>query len=587
MFWKRWSWALVLLSMAGLLAPRGASAHPANEANIYHYLWLRAEPRRLTVEHATVVGGLLVQSVWPQFDRDGDHQLTPEEQLRSAREIASGLSLEVEGRRVPLTLEAQEFPTFQEFFGGSFPAIKLRLTAPLPTPTDSGLLISLRDETWPHFRGVFPDPDVRVEGMSAAKPVPSADGRKVELLLRPAAPVSRRPEAGASGRSRESAPGAAPALLPGLSLSNTPLTVPSAASGTPPGAERAAAPGEAPAGNRELDRLDLRRAPLFPKWGAVVYAAPRGDHAETERLKGFLGKRLSLGLMLLGLGAAVLAGMAHALTPGHGKAMVGAYLIGSRGTAWDAVLLGVVVTITHTLGVYILGFLCLWLTSRIRAEAVGQWLGVLSGVLVVGMGFWLFQRGLLAYYGIRPMPGHAHAGPGGHSHGLDALSHVHAHSHGHSHAHEHGPSVEGTRAHSGAAGERRPPGDAPLEEYAPAPQRSRSRPATKWDLIGLGVAGGIVPCFDALAILIAAVNLQNIPFGLALIAAFSVGLAAVLVAIGILMVKAKDFVARFNEESPWVRAMPAVSGAVLFFLGSWLTLQSLAEAGWLRLGMGG
>jgi ABC-type nickel/cobalt efflux system permease component RcnA len=238
------------------------------------------------------------------------------------------------------------------------------------------------------------------------------------------------------------------------------------------------------------------------------------------------------------------------------------------------------------------------------AETVGQWLSVVSGLLVLGMGFWLFQRGLLAYHGIRPMPGHSH-GPGGHSHGHhhehseatsdmeSSAAHEHSHAgHGHSHAqphvHEHSHSATAGTMGSSVAG-RQPPRDSPLEEYgAPATASEdterRERGRDRWGLIGLGMAGGIVPCFDALAILIAAVNLRRIGLGLAMIGAFSVGMAAVLVGIGVLMVTAKSLMRRFTGESAWVRALPAVSGAVLFFLGAWLTLESLAEAGVIHLG---
>lgn len=100
----------------------------------------------------------------------------------------------------------------------------------------------------------------------------------------------------------------------------------------------------------------------------------------------------------------------------------------------------------------------------------------------------------------------------------------------------------------------------------------------------MGLAGGIVPCYAALAILIAAVNLGNVALGLALIAAFSVGMASVLVAVGIVMVKARHWVGGLNQESRWMQALPAVSGGVLFCLGLWLTLQSLLAAGVLRTG---
>ena len=99
----------------------------------------------------------------------------------------------------------------------------------------------------------------------------------------------------------------------------------------------------------------------------------------------------------------------------------------------------------------------------------------------------------------------------------------------------------------------------------------------------MGIAGGLMPCTDALAILLAAVNLGSIAIGLAIIAAFSVGMAAVLVLIGILMVRAKDLAQRFSGESRWVKALPAVSGGVLFLMGAWLTFQALQRGGILRL----
>jgi len=98
----------------------------------------------------------------------------------------------------------------------------------------------------------------------------------------------------------------------------------------------------------------------------------------------------------------------------------------------------------------------------------------------------------------------------------------------------------------------------------------------------MGLAGGMVPCFDALAILIAAVNLRSLGVGLALIAAFSVGMAAVLVALGVLMVTAKETMSRFTGESRWVKALPVASGAVLFLVGVWLTVQALVQMGVIR-----
>jgi ABC-type nickel/cobalt efflux system permease component RcnA len=556
-----------LLSLVSVLfgaAATPAHAHPSDEAAVFHYLWVQPRPGEISVQHATIVGGLLTQAAWPELDRDGNLELSEKEQEEHARHLAGGLALLVDGKRVPLSLQAYEYPSHTEFFGTSFATIKLLLTAPLGPVKAAGRKVELRDDTFPHYKGSFPNPELRPTGMAAGVTDVSEDGRRVRLRLAPEGTLLPKPAA-SPGASEETAPSGKP-RLPGLELS--------------PG------PGTAPTGDAALPRLDANK--LFPKPEAFVVSTDDGHGGETAGLKNFLNRPLSPGLIAIALAAAIMAGMAHALSPGHGKAMVAAYLVGSRGTVRDAIILGIVVTITHTLGVYILGAVTLWLTTTFQTERVGQWLEFVSGALVLGMGFWLFQRGLLAYHGLRELPGHSH-GPGGHSHGHD---HSHSHAAGHAHAHSH--DAPGKSGKDGGGSKRQPPSDSPLDDRdAPEAGTSHARP-DRWSLIGLGVAGGMVPCFDALAILIAAVNLasgrppqekvQYIAAGMGLIAAFSLGMALVLVAIGILMVKAKDLMARFTGESRAMKALPAVSGAVLFFLGAWLTLQALVHAGVLRIG---
>lgn len=575
--------ALLILAVASLLTPlaRPAHAHPADEAAVMHGLSIMPAPGEVTLQHATLVGGLLTQSVWPEIDRNNDQELSIDEQEAYAQKLADGLSLKVAGKRTPCKLQAYEFPSHTEFFGNSLSAIKLQLVARIPAVKASGLQIEIEDQTFPQFTGRFGDPTVRPLKLTAGVPEVSEDGRIIRLRLAPAGTTLAVPE------------------LPHLSTATPPGNAPSRPEGKPrlPGLEispspTANGPVTAPG---ELPQLDTKK--LFPKPESFIVSVDRSHRSEADKLKELMTRPLSPGLIGIALIAALLAGMAHALSPGHGKAMVAAYLVGSRGTVFDAILLGIVVTITHTLGVYVLGFLTLWLTTSFQVAQVGQWLEVVSGVLVLGMGFWLFQRGLLAYHGIRELPGHSH-GPGGHSHG-----HSHAHApggHGHHHAHteihghDHTHSHTTGAAHPSTAATRRPPTDSPLDDSDAAPPANAGEKHDRWGLIGLGVAGGMVPCFDALAILVAAVNLASgrpadekvryIGAGLGLIAAFSLGMALVLVAIGILMVKAKNVMARFTGESRWVKVLPAVSGAVLFFLGAWLTLQALVHAGVMRLG---
>jgi len=551
----------------GLLAVGGhapARAHPADEAAVFHYLWLQPRAGEVSLQHGTIIGGLLTQAVWPTIDTNGDKELSVEEQEAHAQTIAAGLSVRIDGKPARWKLQAYEYPSHTEFFGTSFAAIKLLLTAPLGKVTAKGRTLEIRDGSFPHFKGVFPQPVIRPDGLAVEPPIVTEDGRLTRIRLLPeGTPVAATPPAPAdpatasvTGKPR----------LPGLELS----------------------PSQAPDGPATTDVPGLDANKLFPAPEAFAVSTEGGHGGETAKLKDFLNRPLSPGLMVVALLAALVAGMAHAFSPGHGKSMVAAYLVGSKGTVRDAIVLGVVVTITHTLGVYLLGFLTLWLTTSFQVAQVGLWLEVISGALVLAMGFWLFQRGLLAYHGLKPLPGHSH-GPGGHSHG-----HTHTHGSGHDHSHAY-PVGSPSTATKPTTTEpfRRPPSDSPLDD--PATESAPGAPGKqdRWGLIGLGIAGGMVPCFDALAILIAAVNLasgrppeekaQYIGAGLGLIAAFSVGMSIVLVAIGILMVKAKDLMARFTGESRFMRGLPAASGAVLFFLGAWLTLQALIHAGVLRV----
>ena len=258
--------------------------------------------------------------------------------------------------------------------------------------------------------------------------------------------------------------------------------------------------------------------------------------------------------------AAVLAaalGAFHALEPGHGKTVVAAYLVGSRGTARHALILGLIVTASHTAGVYLLGGVTLYASRYIVPERLYPWLGAVSGLIIAGLGFALFLR---RYAGRDEHHGHEHHG---HDDAHDHVHHHHHHGHGHGDAHEHG---HGHGHH----------------HHLPAGQTVSLR-----ELFALGITGGIVPCPAALVVLLSAVALRRVGFGLFLIAAFSVGLAAVLIAIGLLMVYARRLMARFQGEGRVVtRWLPLTSSAVMTVLGLAIAGQALMAAGILQLRLG-
>jgi ABC-type nickel/cobalt efflux system permease component RcnA len=234
------------------------------------------------------------------------------------------------------------------------------------------------------------------------------------------------------------------------------------------------------------------------------------------------------------LGAVLIWGAGHALTPGHGKSIVAAYLVGSRSTPWHAVVLGLTVTATHTLGVFILGIVTLFAAERVPTERLYPWLAAASGLIVAVMGAVMFVRRL---HGARNHD-HHHDHHGHHHHDHDGYQHhdhdgVHHDHHDHDHGHEH-PS-DGT--------------------------------VTWRQLFGLGVSGGLLPCPAALVLLLASFALQRTAFGLLLVLTFSIGIAGVLTLVGLLFVKGRRVLDRLPSFGRLSQLLPVVSAALIFLLG--------------------
>jgi ABC-type nickel/cobalt efflux system permease component RcnA/Tol biopolymer transport system component len=270
-------------------------------------------------------------------------------------------------------------------------------------------------------------------------------------------------------------------------------------------------------------------------------------------------------------------GSLHALTPGHGKALVGAYLIGSRGRTRDAVLLGGIVTLTHTGSVLGLGLVTLLASHYILPSLIVPWLELISGVLVIlfGLNLLLQRAGNKRAHparGVSPVsaPGRANAGrmspvehEHDHDHEYNGSEHPHKHPHPHLVASDQLPQVSSRQSTD--------------QQSSIIDQQSKISPRS---LLALGISGGLVPCPDAIAILLVAVALNRVPFGMLLIVAFSIGLAAVLIAIGIVMVRGvsalqsspllsrSDWLTRFGAYTPMISAL-VVTG-----LGAGLTFNA-------------
>jgi nickel/cobalt transporter (NicO) family protein len=309
--------------------------------------------------------------------------------------------------------------------------------------------------------------------------------------------------------------------------------------GAPPGS---APPGAGALGPRPQAELPAVKTPAPRPEGALAIAENGWITRKTRALVDAISApTLDPRVAAWALFGALLLGAVHALSPGHGKTIVGAYLIGSRGTPRHAAFLGITVTLTHTLGVFVLGFATLYASRFIVPDRLFPVLSLLSALLVLGMGLiLLIQRARMA--------GHLLSG----SSGRPPLRFVPLksaaaglHSHGGGPMHSHFP--------PGAAGDR----------------------VTWKNLAALGVSGGLVPCPSAMVLLLAAVALGKTAYGMLLVLVFSVGLALTLTVVGLAFLYTRN---RFNKRAAaarWPQLLPLGSAAIVTLLGAALCVAAL------------
>ncbi|MCB9777423.1 MAG: sulfite exporter TauE/SafE family protein [Alphaproteobacteria bacterium] len=293
-------------------------------------------------------------------------------------------------------------------------------------------------------------------------------------------------------------------------------------------------------GSREL-RLSYRvrseaGAAVSRGFRRLAAGGPVGDYqparqrlsdVEADPLLDVVRGEVTPAAVLMGLALAVFLGALHGLSPGHGKALVAAYLVGSRRKLSHAVWLGLIVTVTHTIAVYGMGIVAFALAESFSPEVVLPWLELASGVLIVGVGLSLLWSRLRAL-----------RGGGGHDH---EHGHDHGHGHGHDHGHHHAPE-DGWRG-----------------------------------LVALGVSGGLAPCPSAMVLLLTAIGLQRIGLGLALVFAFSVGLAVLVTGLGVAVILLGDRLRGFASTGPFARALPVVSAVVVTVLGVAISLRGVGS----------
>jgi ABC-type nickel/cobalt efflux system permease component RcnA len=535
-----------LLLGALFLIPDTSPAHPLGNFSISHFTGIQITQDSIELHY------VLDMAEIPAFQELQDTGLAPEVEHASVpgylaqktEALKAGLLLEVNGRNLPLQVVSSEvlFPPG----AGGLPTLKLGVVyrTPLaPAPAETLYSLHYRDRNFP--------------GRAGWHEIIARTGAGITLMRSSVPDIDRSRALTDYPTDLLNSP---PQVLEAHVLFRQDTSPVAVAAIDAPGS----LPPPFPPGSGVSQQLLLSPAPLLQ---ANKQATPRSAFTELVTTP-----QLSLGIICLALAGAVGLGAFHALEPGHGKTIVAAYLVGTRGTARHALSLGLIVTATHTAGVYLLGAVTLYASRYVVPERLYPWLGLLSGLIIAGVGCALFFR---RYARGEATHTHGHTHDPGHTH---VPGHTYAYAHGHTHGYI--PTHPHSHHHDLAA-------DPGSVHASGAHHHHHSQPAETVsfrELLALGVTGGIVPCPAALVVLLSAIALQRIGFGLLLIIAFSVGLATVLIAIGLLMVYARRFMSRFQGEGLLItRWLPLTSAATITVLGMAMVMQALVAAGILHI----
>lgn len=293
---------------------------------------------------------------------------------------------------------------------------------------------------------------------------------------------------------------------------------------------------------------------------------------------------------------AMFLGAAHAFEPGHGKTLIAAYMIGTKGRAQDGMLLGAIVTITHTFSVILLGLLATILSHTYSDETLHNWLGLVSAGIILGVGIWMLQQRLSGksthhhFHLFGKGHSHEHHHPHthghshthsteqdeGHSHGhshdhaAPTEEHVHEHHHPHAHPHVHNGYHEHSHQHEAVDKE-----DDKKHTHHTHPSNNGNAPNNTWELFMLGISGGLIPCPTAIAALLLAIAKGKIAEGLSVTLFFSLGLGIVMMSIGVLLSQAGRLTDKIGENLHLARNMGIISALVIIILGSYTMFHSV------------
>ena len=484
--------------------PFSADAHPADM--YYHTHLVTLSSVGIEVIWEIMPGPMIAQSIWFAADRDQDDQISSQEAEIWAGSLLGTFSGELDQASLDLVLQQVLWPAeIDELYQGQTP-IQIYLKADWPVDLVDEHEISLHNRYNP--KSSLSWFEVKAEdGLSFKLPDQNSGTLRLTFGFESAGTSLERLTAWESGSP------SIPWVVESVGLGNL--------------AEEAAVEGQ---------------------------TSPAAGSGPGSILEGLIKKQEgSLPFMLSALALAALLGALHALSPGHGKTIVAAYLVGSQGKAHHAIALGAIVTLTHTGSVFALGLVTLTASRYLLAVDIFPVLELISGLLILLLGVGLLWPRVKSMLSDRAQRARFQLNQEGITVEGKRRLKVDQPIRELGPPHSHDPSKMG-------AIPRKLPGENPLENI-----RWRS-------LIPLAISGGLVPCPDAIAILLVAAAINRVPFGLGLILAFSLGLAVILIAVGLLIVQGRKLFQRLRWFNRAAVVMPVFSALIVLGAGAVLTV---------------
>jgi len=529
----------VVAALMGLAAPAAAAAHPLGNFTINHFAELRVGPTSIALDVVVDYAEIPAFQERTRIDTNGDGSVSGDEadaaRAGECTALVPSLKLTVGGAALALSLRAAglQFPAG----AGGVPTMRVvcEFEAAASSPLTDDRTITYADTSYAERIGwreiVVLGDGVRIAPAGAAA-LPSATDVSNRLTAYPKDLLTQPLDVRSASFS---AVAGGTALAPFMAPDATSLPGESSEQGTSP----------SPAGTK---------TPGSPAPGAALVAAvPGGVGTDIPGL--FRVADLTPLLAIVSIVLAVALGAGHALTPGHGKTLMAAYLVGTRGTIRHAAGLGLAVTISHTLGILALALLVTGAESLLPADVVVRTIPVVAALAFVAIG-----GSMLVAEVRRRVRGQR----------LLAAADAHAHERHDEHPHEDDHDLPGEHSHGGVR-------HSHLPSDLPADDRTLS-----WRrLFALGLAGGIIPSTNALIILLGTIVAGRAAFGVVLVVAFGLGMALVLGGVGALMVVARERMERLPSASGlgrMARQAPLIASVAVLGIGLWLTAQALGGA---------